>query len=855
MREFRSAGKTLVYTSPIAMDYYTILRTFGEGIDFPIFALDRAYRYLYFNPVHAQLMRTLYGAEIQTGDRLPDYQAPEDWAIAQRNIDRALGGEHVLESAYSGTGENRGYFRVSHHPLRDDMNTVVGVVVVAQDLTEQARALDALQMSERRFRGLVEKSSDAIALLAADGTVLYDSPSAPGLLGYAPEDWIGESAFGLIHPDDVAPIQHMLAELATQPGAHAHHLFRLGHRDGHWLWIEGTATNLLHDPSVQAIVVNYRDVTDRVNTESLLRASEARLREVWETTSDAMVLSDEVGVVLAANPAFLELYGYAEHEIVGHSFAQIFPPEMREMVTQEYQRVFRAEATATVIESEVQRKDGTRRVVESRATFLTAGETRIAMLSTIRDITERKVAEDRLRETNRQLEVALDELRRTQAQLVRQERLAAVGQLAAGIAHDFNNILSVILLQAQLALRAPEVTASEVTTLGGIKPSPAALRERLKAVVQQAGRAGDLVQQILDFSRSAVLQTRALNVDDFFREQAELLRRAVEGKIRIGLEGLPLNVAIDGDPTRLQQLFTNLALNARDAMPQGGDFVIRLDLLRDADMASQAGGDLTREDGRPAHDDEESRMDMAVGPWLRIAVRDSGMGIPATALSHIFEPFFTTKQPGQGTGLGLAQVYGIVKQHNGHIDVRSAEGAGTTFTIYLPVHTGNGTSPPASPTTAWSDELPQGHGETILVVEEDASLAHTLFDTLRALGYVPLLASDLGRDLTAALDKVTQSGRKIDLVLSDLAPENPEMAPSAVTLQTMADGFRNLDVPVVVLVGPDSGRMRDSLAEHGIAGWLSKPPELSGMAHLLNRLLNDIPDGEAHGPADSGHSP
>jgi two-component system, cell cycle sensor histidine kinase and response regulator CckA len=271
----------------------------------------------------------------------------------------------------------------------------------------------------------------------------------------------------------------------------------------------------------------------------------------------------------------------------------------------------------------------------------------------ISDIVTRKQAAMSAAESHHRLEKAIDELREAQSQLVQQERLAAVGQLAAGIAHDFNNILAVITLYIDLSLNAPDL--------------PSQHRKRLGIIGHQAGRAADLVQQILDFGGRAVLQTYSFNLATLLQEQVELWQRTIPESIQIHFVAETADCLVKADPTRLQQLFTNLVLNARDAMPDGGDLHLSVEQLH-----------LGYRDTAPL-------PGMAAGDWARITISDSGTGIPATTLPHVFEPFFTTKGPGQGSGLGLAQVYGIVKQHNGYIDVQTADGRGTTFTIYLPM--------------------------------------------------------------------------------------------------------------------------------------------------------------------------
>jgi signal transduction histidine kinase len=236
----------------------------------------------------------------------------------------------------------------------------------------------------------------------------------------------------------------------------------------------------------------------------------------------------------------------------------------------------------------------------------------------------------------------------------RQERLAAVGQLAAGIAHDFNNIMAVIILYSQLAMRDPDLSPK--------------LRDRLTTITQQGQRASELIEQILDFSRSAMLDLRPLDLTPLLKEQVKLWQRTLPENITIRLD-YPTDqsaITVRADPTRLQQMFMNLIVNARDAMPEGGR--LWLTLAREA-VAADAPPPLP---------------EMHAGEWVRITVQDSGMGIPPDVLPHIFEPFYTTKSPGKGTGLGLAQVYGIVGQHEGAIDVTSKVGEGTAFTIYLP---------------------------------------------------------------------------------------------------------------------------------------------------------------------------
>jgi nitrogen-specific signal transduction histidine kinase/ActR/RegA family two-component response regulator len=379
-----------------------------------------------------------------------------------------------------------------------------------------------------------------------------------------------------------------------------------------------------------------------------------------------------------------------------------------------------------------------------------------------------------------------------QYRMRKQDRLVTVGQLAAGIAHDFNNIMAVITLQNQIALQMPDI--------------PADLRERLETCMVQAKRATTLIQQLLDFGLRAILDRQPIDLVPFMTDMAKLLQSAIPENVEINLRYGPDDYIVNADPTRIQQAIMNLVLNARDAMPQGGELALSLSLIKDTTEFQCL--DCGQVDN---------------GDWVSIAVTDTGTGIPADDLPRIFEPFFTTKPPGEGSGLGLAQVYGIVKQHKGHIYVNTAVEAGTTFILYLPlltefvrvmVDTEHGT-------------ILRGNGETVLVVEDDQALRTALADTLNSLNYEVLEAPNG----LAAL-KVLKNNPDISLVLSDLVM--PEMGGQAL-FHAMQD--RGLTQPVIMLSGHSMEDELENLEAHGLADWLLKPPSLERLARILHRAL------------------
>ncbi|MGQ9600459.1 MAG: PAS domain S-box protein [Anaerolineae bacterium] len=380
--------------------------------------------------------------------------------------------------------------------------------------------------------------------------------------------------------------------------------------------------------------------------------------------------------------------------------------------------------------------------------------------------------------------------REERQRLEAQERLAVVGQLAAGIAHDFNNILTVVILHTDLLLRTPNI-------------SPEALG-RLQTIRQQAGRAAHLVQQILDFSRRAMLQRQPLDLIPFLKEQTKLLKRMLPENIKINLWTGPGECSVNADPTRIQQVVMNLAVNARDAMPLGGELSIRLERVQ---VQSRA---------------ETPLPEMPAGEWVHLQVADTGTGIPSEVLPHIFEPFFTTKEPGQGTGLGLAQVWGIVQQHEGFIGLNTEVGKGTTFDIYLPALPEAGAAVLADSTAS-----PQGNRELILIVEDDPLIRETLAETLELLNYSIMTATN-GREALALLAEHSD----IALVLSDGIM--PDMGGVALFRAMRQEGHM---VPMVILTGYPMEEELDKLHRHGLKGWLPKPPDPEELSRIVARAL------------------
>jgi PAS domain S-box-containing protein len=382
------------------------------------------------------------------------------------------------------------------------------------------------------------------------------------------------------------------------------------------------------------------------------------------------------------------------------------------------------------------------------------------------------------------------EQRLVQRQLHEQERLAAIGQLAAGIAHDFNNLLAVITLYTELIAHSEQMDERN--------------QKRLSTIMQQADQAAYMVKQILDFSRRSTLERRPLDLVPLLNRQVELLQRTLPEHIEFAWQCSVEEILVLADATRLQQVMMNLAVNARDALPHGGRLMVKLSRMI-----------LHHRQDPPA-------AGMSPGRWACLSVIDNGEGIPAEHLNRIFEPFFTTKTPGKGTGLGLAQVYGIVGQHGGHITVASQVGEGTTFTIYLPELTLTAEQTLADEPDA---HRPTGHGEWVLVVEDNETLRASLVEYLRLWQYQVAEVTN-GEQ---ALAYLAERRSEVALILSDVVM--PRMGGVELFQALNQQGNQ---IPVILMSGHSLEEAQvAALQSQGLAGWLAKPLDMDRLAQMV----------------------
>lgn len=666
------------------------------------------------------------------------------------------------------------------HPDWDVNGKLQQVVVSFADITARKQAEQALQESESRLRAIGDNLPAASIYqlrVESNGAArfTYVSAGVEQLHECTVEEALGDSSlmFNRIHPEDVPGWMARTEKSARELSVYDNEL-RICRKSGEIRWHRmvsrprRTADGAtLFDGVDIDVTKRKRAEEERERLSAEIRAQARQMAQILATVPAGVLLLDAAGQVLQANTVAAGDLAVLAGVAVGDTLTRLGDRPLAELLTPPPTK-------------------GVWHEVKS------AGRTFEVIARPVEDDPEPALWVLVINDVTREREI--------QAQLQQQAQLAAVGQLAAGIAHDFNNIMAVIVLYTQLGLSMADV--------------PPKLHQRLEVILEQSHRARDLIQQIVDFSRRSVLERRPLDLLLFLKETVTLLERTLPESISIELAYGEDEYTVGADPTRMQQAIMNLATNARDAMlPQGGG-ELRIALSR------TAATDIIR---------CVTCGQIAGEEWVCIAVTDSGGGIPPEALSHIFEPFFTTKEVGKGTGLGLAQVYGIVKQHEGHIDVVTDVGQGTTFNLYLPARP---VQPPKAP--AHEKQAPiQGQGETVLLVEDNAALRDALAGILEELNYRTLQAAS-GRQALAVLE---QRAGEIALVLSDLVM--PEMGGQALF---HALRQRGLTLPVVILSGHPAEDELKALQAQGLAGWMLKPPDARQLGQLLAQVLHKEPE-------------
>ena len=633
---------------------------------------------------------------------------------------------------------------------------------------------------EELFRLIGENAADMIAVVGLDGKRIFNSVSYQKVLGYSQEELKGSSALEQVHPDDRERLKQA-SEEARRTGIGKSLEYRIRHKDGTWRVLESTSS-VIHNSAgePEKLVIVNRDITDRKVASEALRMSEASFRSAIENAPYGIYRASMEGRLLRVNPALQKMLGYASAE----ELQQIDPATDLYRDPHERQRLLERFAVAEgFVDEEVEwkRKDGT--FMKARCSgwpVMADGEAPTCFEIFAEDITEKRLLE-------RQLYVA--------------QKIEAVGRLSGGIAHDFNNLLGVIIGYSQVLIK---------------KLGPGnALLEHAEEIEKAGQRAASLTRQLLAFSRQQVLAPAVLNLNALITDMGKMLHRLIGEDIELELKLSQAIGRVKADQSQLEQVIMNLVINARDALPQGGTLKIETvnETLDEAYTRQHPGS--------------------KAGRFVMISVTDSGTGMTPETLAHLFEPFFTTKERGKGTGLGLATVYGVVKQSGGYISVESEVGKGSCFKVYLPEidEPVSVASPPPPPTETFRGT------ETILLVEDADALRKLAFTLLEQNGF-HVLAAASGLE---ALKMLEGKHDKIELLLTDVIMPGINGRVLAGRLAAMQPGLKVLYM---------SGYTDSTIADHGVldagTSLLHKPFSEEALIQKVREVLDsELPNNAA----------
>ncbi len=571
---------------------------------------------------------------------------------------------------------------------------------------------------------LLESIPDAIVAVDQRGTIVQVNSQTERMFGYSHQELIGQSIDLLVPERLRKQHHHHRADFAEQPK-----IRRMGagldlhgrRRDGSEFPVEISLSPITNHKGM-LVLSAIRDISDRKKIEEELRRAHeelsirsnqqifdyrTRLAAIVDSSQDAIIGKDLEGTVTAWNKGAEHIYGYTAEDMIGQPISRIVPDDRPNEIPEILQKIRRGESVQHY-ESIRIAKDGRRLNISLSVSPIRDTQGNIVGASAIgRNITEQKRAEDQLRQS---------------------QKMEAVGRLAGGVAHDFNNVLGIIAACTEFLRDRTDSSSPNTQYVDNIRKA--------------AERGASLTRQLLVFSRKQVVQPRVLDLNERLKEVTKLVRPLMGDDVEIVVLPKSPTAFVEADPGQLDQIVLNLAVNARDAMPRGGKLILETSTID--------------------FDESFARLHypMSAGKYVMLAVSDTGVGMDEITLQRIFEPFFTTKEIGKGTGLGLATVYGIIKQAGGHIWVYSEPGRGTTFKIYLPsVQDKVGVAPEPLPEAV----LPAREDATVLLVEDDEMFAGLTRQMLEEHGYNVLLATDGG----SALEAVNTNG-SIDLVLTDV---------------------------------------------------------------------------------------
>jgi len=744
------------------------LRLILDTVPALIFFKDRTHRYV---RVNAELVRLVGMAQEDIEGRTDaELGSPHAERYAHDEVEVMTTGvpKRGIEEPLFTSGGTR-WLQTEKLPYRDATGQIVGVVGLAIDVTDRREATEALRRSEERFRVLADAIPQIVWTAGPDGAIDYFNTRVTEYTGFSVAELIGWSWSRVIHPDDLPHVSEIWGEV-LRSGVPRDIEFRIRQTDGNYRGFIFRQVAVRDGETVVRWFGTGTDIHDLKQAEEALRLRDRAMQAVTQ----GILITDpnqSDNPIVYASPGFELLTGYSATEAVGRNCrflqGEDTDPEMIDRLHA---------ATTAGLECSVEflnyRKDGTPFWIALHISPVRDASGRTTHFVGVQvDVTERKKLEDQLRQS---------------------QKMEGIGQLAGGVAHDFNNLLTVINGYSDMVLDRLPAGHPDRGPIEGIRSA--------------GERAAGLTNQLLAFSRRAVLEPRILDPNAAVTESVEMLRRLIGEHINLRVNLDPRVNRVRMDPNQLGQILMNLAVNAQDAMPSGGRLTLE---TRNAEL-----------------DENYARThpDARAGRYVLITVSDTGMGMTEKVKARIFEPFFTTKGSGKGTGLGLAAVHGIVRQSGGYIEADSVVGNGTAFRVYLPAG-----ATPDEVTKREDRGTVRGGTETILLVEDQAEVREIALIALRTHGYNVLSAAS-GPDALLLME--TQS-RPIDILVTDVIMPGMSGRVLAETLRQRQPGLKILYA---------SGYTDDDVVHHGVrraeVAFLHKPFTPDSLARCVREVLD-----------------
>ena len=673
--------------------------------------------------------------------------------------------------------------------VRDKEGNPTGIWSLIRNITVRKQAVESLRESEQKFRLLVKTVPAVVYRGYADWTVDFFDEKVEKLTGFAVEDFNSRRVkwSEVILAEDMERATEIFKQALRKNRSYVRE-YRIKERSGTIHWIRERGQIICAENSrIDYITGVYSDITKEHEMEVALERLRLQNEMILNSAGEGIVGFDLTGKVTFVNLAVVSLTGYEPKELLGHSFHLLVhhkKPDGAPYSEEEcpIYHTIRDGKRRQVTEDLFWTKEGKPLPVEYVTTPIEEGGQLVGAVGVFRDITERKQAEEALH--------------RSEEQLRQSQKMEAVGCLAGGVAHDFNNILTAIIGYVELLRLKFEYDDPH--------------QKDLQEIQTAAERAASLTSQLLAFSRKQIFSPQVLNLNNLVMNLDKMLRRLISEDIElVTVPGAKLGMVM-ADPGQIEQVVINLVVNARDAMPQGGVITIETgNVILDAAYA-------------------RSRLEVNPGPYVMVAVGDTGRGMDEVSQARIFEPFFTTKEMGKGTGLGLSTVHGIVKQSGGHISVYSEPGHGTTFKVYLPRLSQSEEKEAAAPS-----KCPLHRGsETILLVEDEDMVRHVARRLLEMNGYTVLEASS-GHD---ALSVSQQTPGRIHLMLTDVVMPGISGGETAELLKAQRPEIKVLFM---------SGHTENSIVHHGVlnpgVAFLQKPFKHDLLVSKVREVLDGPP--------------